>query len=99
LQFELFPNSKRLVNFPKLIISDLIVLPTPEIEMNTFGLNGALMIACARDCVVLTRLAHTFCLKPGVQRRVGSRTFCPARLTTATVLKGKPDSASSVWKK
>jgi hypothetical protein len=30
---------------------------------------------------------------------VGSKTFCPARLTTATVLTGKPDSASSVWKK
>lgn len=65
--------------------------------MNTFGLNGALMIACARDCVVLILLARTFCLKPGVQRRVASRTFCPARLTTATVLTGKPDSASSVW--
>ena len=65
-------------------------------EINTFGLTGALMIACTRDCVVLTRLAHTFCLKPGVHRRVGSRTFCPARLTTATVLAGKPDSASSL---
>jgi hypothetical protein len=88
--------SKRPVNSP---FSDLTVLPTPEMEMNTFGLIGALMIAWARDCVVLTRLAHTFCLKPGVQRRVGSRTFCPATLTTATVLTGKPDSASSVWKK
>jgi hypothetical protein len=87
---KFFPHGRRPVNY------DLTVLPTPEMEMNTFGLTGALMTACTRDCVVLTRLAHTFFLKPGVHRLVGSRTFCPARLTTATVLAGKPESARSV---
>lgn len=52
-------------------------------------------MALAQAAVVLIREFHTFCFKPGVQRRVGSRTFWPARLTTAEVPVGRPSFSKS----
>uniref|UniRef100_A0A2M4B313 Putative secreted protein n=1 Tax=Anopheles triannulatus TaxID=58253 RepID=A0A2M4B313_9DIPT len=61
----------------------------------TLGLIVARSIARAHAAVVLMREFHTFCLKPAVQRRVGSSTFWPARLTTAVVPLGRPSFSSS----
>lgn len=44
---------------------------------------------------MLTLLFHTFCLNPAVHRLFGSRMFCPARLTTALVDDGRPDTFNS----